>query len=299
LLDLAAGEDWTLGELHDALAAVRHWAPESGGSEPLPPWLHGLFTAVAGVRKCDVAVHPSGGLVLRAPASAPRDDEPDLFADEDDQLSQAPEEIHLADHTAQVERTAGLMARACLDDATASVIQAAARWHDAGKLDPRFQALLRGGLPDPGRPLAKSPDLRRAREQAQRNREAAGLPDDFRHEMLSLQLACRFAAHGFSPADHELFLHLIASHHGHARPFAPVCEDREPPPVTGQCSGIEVNLSTDERQSLTPAHRLDSGVSDRFWRLVRRFGWWSLAYREAILRLADWLASANPRKPQP
>jgi CRISPR-associated endonuclease/helicase Cas3 len=297
LLDLAEGEDWTLGELRDALAAVRDWAPESGGSEPLPPWLRRLFTAVADVRKRDVAVHPSGGLVLRAPASLPHDEEPDLFADEDDQLSQASEKILLADHTVQVAQSAGLMARACLDDATASVIQAAARWHDAGKLDLRFQALLRGGLPDPDRPLAKSPDLPRAREQARRNREAAGLPDDFRHEMLSLQLAGRFAAGGFSPADHELFLHLIASHHGYARPFAPVCLDEHPPDVRGQLAGVAIALDAGQRRQLVPAHRLDSGLADRFWQLTRRFGWWGLAYREAILRLADWYASAHPQNP--
>ena len=107
---------------------------------------------------------------------------------------------------------------------------------------------------------------------------------------------------GLVPVDdaaRELTLHLIASHHGYARPFAPLVPD---PLVTeGKAEllalnsiGIHITFAAVERQALPPAHRVDSGVSGRFWRLTRRYGWWGLAYLEAIFRLADWQASRKP-----
>jgi CRISPR-associated endonuclease/helicase Cas3 len=42
-----------------------------------------------------------------------------------------------------------------------------------------------------------------------------------------------------------------------------------------------------------PASQLDSGISDRFWKLTRHYGWWGLAYLEALFRLSDWKASEN------
>jgi len=107
--------------------------------------------------------------------------------------------------------------------------------------------------------------------------------------MLSMQMA--EAANSKPPEDdelHQLMLHLIASHHGHGRPFAPVCVDEKPPDVNVD----GVTLAASQRQASIPAHRLDSGVAERFWKLTRHYGWWGLAYLEAILRLADHAASA-------
>jgi CRISPR-associated endonuclease/helicase Cas3 len=116
--------------------------------------------------------------------------------------------------------------------------------------------------------------------------------------MLAAQLAELWAAADLTAEDRDLVFHLIASHHGHARPFAPVCLDEHPPEVRGQLAGVAIALDAGQRRQLVPAHRLDSGLADRFWRLTRRFGWWGLAYREAIQRLADWYASAHPHNPQ-
>jgi CRISPR-associated endonuclease/helicase Cas3 len=84
----------------------------------------------------------------------------------------------------------------------------------------------------------------------------------------------------------------VASHHGHGRPFAPVCVDPSPPGVRGQLGGVRIEVDAGTRAAWPPAHHLDAGVPQRFWGLVRRYGWWGLAYLEAVVRLADWYGSA-------
>jgi CRISPR-associated endonuclease/helicase Cas3 len=89
----------------------------------------------------------------------------------------------------------------------------------------------------------------------------------------------------------ELLLHLIAGHHGYCRPFAPTVADEDPVDLDLVDLGLAGSLSGDDRLRALPAHQLGSGVAERFWRLTRRYGWWGLAYIEAIVRLADWEAS--------
>jgi len=84
-----------------------------------------------------------------------------------------------------------------------------------------------------------------------------------------------------------------------SRPFVPVALDPSPPGISGSLGGLKILLNAATRRAAIPPHRLDSGVADRFWRLVRRHGWWGLAYLEAILRLADWYASAVVIRSEP
>ncbi|NQT14362.1 MAG: type I-U CRISPR-associated helicase/endonuclease Cas3 [Planctomycetes bacterium] len=177
----------------------------------------------------------------------------------------------------------------------ADALYQAAKLHDHGKVDDRFQAMLNGeGRTDAwlrtGRSsclLAKSDGMAQTRRQRRAARERAGLPDGFRHEMLSVQLAQRASGLPEDRVSRDLVFHLIAAHHGHARPFAPVVMDQGPPDV--EVDGM--SLSADERL-VCPAHRLNSGIGERFWSLTRYFGWWGLAYLESLLRLADQQASA-------
>ena len=82
-------------------------------------------------------------------------------------------------------------------------------------------------------------------------------------------------------------LHLIATHHGWARPLPPVSEDRDPRTLAWTFAGCLLRTDSDLQ-----AGSLALEVADRFWRLVARYGYHGLAWLEAVLRLADHQQSA-------
>jgi CRISPR-associated endonuclease/helicase Cas3 len=146
----------------------------------------------------------------------------------------------------------------------------AADLHDVGKADRRFQAWLRGGNPVKARELlAKSKRAGRNSVDIERARQMAGYPKGCRHELMSVALLAGFTA--AENIDEDLLLHLVGSHHGRCRPFAPVVVDLTPVDVSFNGWGANSD------------HRLEmagSGISERFWRLTRRYGWYGLAYLE-------------------
>jgi CRISPR-associated endonuclease/helicase Cas3 len=205
-----------------------------------------------------------------------------VAATEDDAAgSRAPRSVLLSDHAKAVETKARAFAlSAGLSPARAEDIALAARWHDAGKADPRFQAMLCGGdrilaAIRADAPLAKSataPDTL----AAEHARRAAGLPARWRHEAHSVTRAIVARAVD-GAADPELVLWLIGTHHGHGRPLFPHHDPREPPSALGP-------------------QRLDFQFEGHDWpqlfeRLKDRYGPWELARIEAVLRLADHRAS--------
>jgi CRISPR-associated endonuclease/helicase Cas3 len=167
----------------------------------------------------------------------------------------------------------------------------AAALHDIGKADPRFQAWLRGGNPiNASELIAKSRRAGQDWAAVERARRLAGYPKGGRHELVSVAL---LGGHpeAFGELDFDLLLHLIGSHHGRCRPFAPVVAE-DPNPVSVSYDGW--TASSDHGLG-----RAGSGVCDRFWRLTRRYGWFGLAYLEALVRLADWRESEAEEDREP
>lgn len=206
------------------------------------------------------------------------------------QGNSSPRAVALNEHTRGVVTRGRRNARLLPPPLQECVVQAA-RWHDLGKVDPRFQALLHGcPLHAVGgrEPTAKS--NRPFNPTANRlMAEALLLPEGFRHELLSAVIVARHMDPEDLP-EPDLLVHLIASHHGRCRCFAPVIADSNSEPFEIVAEGIEL---TYPGYSAPMAH-LSDGVPGRFWELTRRFGWWGLAYLETLLRLADQAESANP-----
>lgn len=236
------------------------------------------------------------GIVL---ASRKRLGQREILAQAEDDLddwsrTRETQAIPLAQHTRHVVDIADLTAVALgLPEPIRAVLRAAAELHDLGKADPRFQAMLLGGNPHAAyalpEPIAKSVRKRSSAAEDKQARVRAGLPDGFRHEMTSVQMAEKVAD---ALPDPLLGLHLIAAHHGYARPFAPVIDDPEPPTIHAPAIGNYPALTlTTEQQTALPPHRIDSGIPERFWQLLRQHGPWGMAFLETILRLADQQAS--------
>jgi CRISPR-associated endonuclease/helicase Cas3 len=185
--------------------------------------------------------------------------------DEDD-TSSLTLQIPLDRHTEGVARKAMAFAAGCgLTGPAGLAVVAAAQRHDEGKRDERFQLLL-GNLK--AAPLAKG--LPCSRAEFLRRRRDSGYPTGARHEFDSVLRAAASPAWP-EECDRELALYLMGTHHGYGRPFPPVWKD-------GETAVAEV------------AH-LDSGWVERYWELTRKYGWWGLAYLEAMLRRADCVRS--------
>ena len=220
------------------------------------------------------AEHTEETSILRgAPADTDAADEGSSFT-----ASRAP----LDDHLAGVGRWATTLAdHLSLDGDLVADLTLAGTLHDQGKRDRRFQLLLHGGdrlaaAASAATPLAKSTGRQPSPARRQQIRRQSGYPKGARHELTSLALLTPADLDGAH--DPDLVTHLVASHHGWCRPFAPPLIDATPVPIDRNGTAVMSDHGLQQIDGPSPA---------RFWRVTERYGWYHLAWLEAVLRLAD------------
>lgn len=149
-----------------------------------------------------------------------------------------------------------------LPDPEALAVTHAARWHDLGKNREVWQRSI-GNRDFHQKILAKSGPGMRPVEISK-----------YRHEFGSLlDLSNLPEFETLKPQVTDLVQHLIAAHHGRARPHFPAEEAFDP-----------------DRPEDAAAEVIRE-VPCRFARLQRKYGRWGLAYLESLVRAADALAS--------
>lgn len=172
----------------------------------------------------------------------------------------------LAEHQDWAESHArNIAARLGLSGDAADTLALAARLHDEGKKASRWQRAFKA--PRDAKNFALSGPLAKTRGPIDQ-----AILDGYRHEFGSLPYVEESDAVNALPKDwRDLVLHLVAAHHGQARPVIETrgCE-------TGPPSVLE-------------AQARDAAL--RFARLQKRWGPWGLAWWEALLRAADQQAS--------
>lgn len=201
--------------------------------------------------------------------------------------------VRLLDHGEAVGRTAREFAdRLGLDSRTASSVELAARYHDLGKADRRFQAVLY----DANVQAAAAGELRAKSGHDPRDPVArhawqlVGLPRGFRHEAVSGRLLRALMAGRpelFDGLDFDLIHHLVVAHHGRSRPLLPPTIDRQAPSVELSLDeSIALSIDGEELQVDWDHPRIFEALNDRY-------GWWGLAMLETIVRLADMRESGS------
>lgn len=190
-----------------------------------------------------------------------------------------------------------------LPDAEATALIRAGAWHDLGKSYAPFQTLL-GRAPD-GPLLAKSVEGR-APPPRRIQAEKEGLHKYFRHELAS---ALAFLQQHDGEPDVDLVAFLIAAHHGKVRMgLRALPEERPDNPGLRIARGVQDGDALPELRcgdEVSSPVSLDLGPmemgedecgrpswSARTQALLAEHGPFRLAYLEALIRMADWRASA-------
>lgn len=202
----------------------------------------------------------------------------------------------LAEHAVAVhDRVAAELERLQLPAGVRDALLLAARAHDHGKADPRFQAFLYRGIRPVGAPaIAKSEFGTRDRATATRAARAAGLPVGFAHEGASVAVLEQALAEdgGAQGADLDLAVIAVGTHHERARPLPRIpstsAGTTPPEPFHVDVAGIAGTACGDGAEAFCDGRWLQ-----RLSVANRRYGPWGLAYLVGLLMLADRAVSAE------
>jgi CRISPR-associated endonuclease/helicase Cas3 len=178
------------------------------------------------------------------------------------------------DHHGDVERWARRIGgRLGLPEADIALLARVALVHDFGKMRKNWQAYA--GNPGYGRPGVKA----LAKFTSRGNPRLLEIGElTYRHEFGSLRdVLDQDLFDGLDPERRDLALHLVAAHHGNARPVITPADEKCPPSVNAD---------------------LAREAALRFARLQRRWGPWGLAFWEALFRAADIGASREIDQPK-
>lgn len=190
-------------------------------------------------------------------------------ADDDGSRSAVVSQFLEAHHNAAERRAVALVSKLGLVDPEATAVVLASRRHDLGKAREVWQQSVNN---------ANYPQVVLAKSDEQMS--IGGLKR-YRHEFGSLiDTIDAVELGGVRREVADLALHLIAAHHGRARPHFPPEE------------------AFDRERRDTAVEEIAKQVPLRFSRLQRKYGRWGLAYLESLVRAADVMASQDSDSPQ-
>lgn len=217
--------------------------------------------------------------------------------------------VSLAEHTAsvveEVERLLRELSDLDLPDGHRTAVLIAAVWHDAGKAHCAFQRMLLSPATETEQAELANVCWAKSPHRAGRNPQRPY----FRHELAS---ALAFLANCDGTSESDLTAYLIAAHHGRVRLAIRSVPGEKPPKEAGRRFALgvwdgedlpEVELPREGQVGpatldLSLMEVGDDGQGRPSWlqrslRLRDQLGPFRLAFLEALVRIADWRASAR------